>query len=630
MPFNLAILLFTLAVFGVNFWGYPLKDVHFNTLHFLSQEPFPAFWGLVLVDPATDRIDWSFLHRNEGLMTAVLYLLYRMPVSLETKLVFVNTLNVFVQALNVGLFVYVLRKLVGGSRLFPYLFLYLLYPFAAANHYWAADLPVNLAATLFLASVGFFLNVEYAAGTPIRHVALWMVPSLLCLWLSIIMVEYAICLSPLYLYLALYYSNGKTAVLKFRRIFTPQTVMASVFLVTSLLPTLLFVGHRLTVASYASRYSELAGQLHLPTALVTLAAMGGNAALVGLSYLFANTLGLLVYPLTAVLTHANYLASQPGSMFVVVVVGLAGGGVAWATSKPCAALSEAATDTRFLMVLGALWAGLAYIPFLLSIGYPRNVGLLVDRINVLGEMGVVLCVGTVLSLLQVWACRRSSGQAITMSLAVAMFAVVLLLNLHIQKAHFVEGGQKERALVKVVLDADEQLRAGWREPIFLLDRTVKDAFPRAQLQRALGPETGGSRMARMGSFVLKRYFSGITASTVFHFSEIYFFSCCPSSAPVTFNFYADWAGKPRPLVYKREEPFRLTEDAEQYTIGYASTEVWNDPSYAGEFRTYSKRSHVMMVLKIEESTFRLGGPLAYSLKAYETPRIVEVPMPGEV
>jgi hypothetical protein len=137
-------------------------------------------------------------------------------------------------------------------------------------------------------------------------------------------------------------------------------------------------------------------------------------------------------------------------------------------------------------------------------------------------------------------------------------------------------------------------------------------------------------MAKVGSFIFKRYFSGITASTTFHFNEIYFFSCCPSAAPVTFNFYADWVGQPRPLVYKREEPFRLIEDAEQYTIGYASTEIWNAPSYAGEFRTYSKRSHVMMVLKIEESTFRLGGPLAYSLEAYETPRIADVSMPGGV
>lgn len=616
MPTNLAILLFALAVLGASFWGYPLGGVNFNTLHFLSKDPFPAFWGLVIVDPATARIDFSFLHRNEGLMTGLLYLLYRMPVSLEDKLVFVNGFNLLVQVVNVGLFAHVVRKLAGANNLFPYLLLYLLYPFAAANHFWGADLPVNLAATLFLLSVSLFLNVEYGPGAMTRNFMLRIGPSLLCLWLSIIMVEYAICLSPLYVYLALYYSNGKTAVLKFRRILTPQTALASVFLLTSLLPAVLFTGHRLTVASYASRYSELAGQLHLPAALIAGAAMAGNGALVTLSYLFANTLGLLVYPLTTVFAHADYLATQPGPVIVSVLVGAAGGGVAWLVSGPRAEAAGGATDSRFLMVLGTLWAGLAYVPFILSIGYPRNVGLLVDRINVLGSMGVVLCLGAGLGLLQAKVRRGAASWPAAYSLSVAALAVVLLLNLHLQKAHFVEGEQKERALVGAVLDAAERLRAGGREPVFLLDRSAKEAFPKAQLQQALSRPSGWDKVVQVGAFVLKRYFSGITASTTFHFSEIYFFSCCPASAPVTFNFYADWAGRPLPLVYKREEPFRLIEEADHFTIGYASTEAWNDPSYRGEFRTYAKQDHVLMVLHIGESTFRLGGPLTYSFKPY--------------
>jgi hypothetical protein len=633
MPLNLAILLFALAVFGVNFWGYPLDAVNFNTLHFLSKDPFPAFWGLSVVDPATHDIDTSFLYHNEGLMVGLLYAFYRLPVSLENKLIAVNTLNILVQVVNVGFFAYVLRKLVGPVRLFPYLFLYLLYPFAAANHYWAADLPVNLAATLFLASVGLFLNVEYAAGTPIRHVALWMVPSLLCLWLSIIMVEYAICLSPLYLYLALYYSNGKTAVLKFRRIFTSQTVLAGVFLVTSLLPMFLFTGHRLTIVSYGSRFGELAEQTHLPAFLIALAVSVGNGALVFLSFLFANTLGLLIYPLAALVQHVGYLATLTASFTAgMLMVALLGGAIAWKASvaRPVQEVTNEAPDPRFLLVLGLLWAVLSYFPFFLSIGYPRNVGLLVDRVNVLGAMGVVLCANAGLCLFQGKMRWNAVAWKGSYSLAIASLAVVLLLNLQIQKAYFIEGEQKERALVAAVLDAGSRIRKEGQEPIFLLDRSAKSAFPRAQLQRSLVESTIGGKMAKVGSFIFKRYFSGITASTTFHFNEIYFFSCCPSAAPVTFNFYADWVGQPRPLVYKREEPFRLIEDAEQYTIGYASTEIWNAPSYAGEFRTYSKRSHVMMVLKIEESTFRLGGPLAYSLEAYETPRIADVSMPGGV
>jgi len=70
-------------------------------------------------------------------------------------------------------------------------------------------------------------------------------------------------------------------------------------------------------------------------------------------------------------------------------------------------------------------------------------------------------------------------------------------------------------------------------------------------------------------------------------------------------------------VYKREEPFRVTEDAEKYTIGYANTEVWDDPLKPGEFRSYPKQAYELVVFEIGESTFRLGGAVAYSLKPYE-------------
>jgi hypothetical protein len=222
-------------------------------------------------------------------------------------------------------------------------------------------------------------------------------------------------------------------------------------------------------------------------------------------------------------------------------------------------------------------------------------------------------------LLQAKVRRGTSVRRAAYALLMALSAVVLLLNVHLQKAYFIEGEQKERVLVSAVLDAAGPLRAAGREPVFLLDRSSKEVFPKAQLQEALRPSSAWDRVVQMGAFVFKRYFAGITASTTFHFSEIYFFSCCPSSAPVTFNFYADWAGQPRPLVYKREEPFRLTEDADHYTIGYASTEVWNDPSYRGEFRVYPKRNHVLMIVHIGEATFRLGGPLTYTLMPYHEP-----------
>lgn len=620
-------LLFVLAVFAVNFWGYPLDAVNFNTLHFLSKDPFPSFWGLNVVDPSTKQVDFSFLRRNEGLMAVVLYAFYCLPESLPKKLVLVNTINILVQLLNVALFVTILNKLVGGARILPYLFLYLLYPFAAANHYWGADLPVNLAATLFLFSLALFLRIDYAPDRVTRNVLLWGLPSLVCLWLSIIMVEYAICLSPLYLYLALYYSNGKSAVLKFPRLVTPYTLLASLFLLTSLLPMLLFTGHRLTVASYASRYGELAGQLHLPVSLVALAVMTGNGILVALSYLFANTLGIVLYPLAMVVEHSDHLLLWRGLSLAAVLLGVMGGWMIWLAGQQSRPEARDVPDPRFVIALGLLWAALSYFPFLLSIGYPRNVGLLVDRINVLGSMGVVLCLGTIAQLVQDRARSSRISRRAALAAAGGALAVILLLNLQLQKAYYTEGEQKERALVSAVLDHRDRWREEGREPVFLLDRSLKEAFPRAQLQRSVS-EPGGGKLAKVGAFVLKRYFSGITSSTAFNFGEIYLFSCCPSAAPVTFNFYSDWAGRPRPVVYKREEPFRLTEEDDRYILGYASTEVWNDPSHEGTFQAYPKQSHALVVMEIGEPTFHLGGPLTYTFKAYEATKVVDAPARG--
>lgn len=615
---GVSVVAFTLSVFCFVFWGYPLDGVNFNTLHFLSKEPFPDFWGLRIVDPQTNWVDLSFLYRNEGLMVAVLYIFYQMPVSLETKLVLVNMLNIAVQLLSAGLFAYVARKLVGSVRFFPYLFLFLLYPFAAANHYWAAGLSVNLAGTFFLGSLALFLNVDYAPGETIRNLVRWIVPSLLCLWCSIIMVEYAVFLSPLFVYLALYHINGRTAVLRFSRLLAPYSVIACLFLLTSILPVLLFTGHRLTMASYGARYSELAGQMHLPPGLVSLVSMTANGALVFASYLFANTLGVIVYPLVDVVRYAGSvtLLTWAGA----VPIGLLGAWMAWresASDQPKGTSVADAPDDRFLMVVGSLWAGLAYLPFLLSIGYPRNVGLTADRINIVGSMGVVFCLGTVWRLFQERLAHRFAfGPAAGIATSL-LLAVVLLVNLAIQKAHYVEGEKKERALVGAVLDARERLLARGREPIFLLDRATKGSFPLAQLRLSLNESSWWGRFGKVAGFLFERHFVRTTISTSFHFNGIYFFWCCPASAPVTFNFYADWQGRPRPVVYKREEPFRVTEDAEKYTIGYANTEVWDDPLKPGEFRSYPKQAYELVVFEIGESTFRLGGAVAYSLKPYE-------------
>ncbi|GEM_PF-2104785 len=611
----LPVFLLCMAIFGFAFWGYPLKAVHFNTLHFLSKDPFPDFWGLHVVNSATNRVDWSFLYRNEGLMAAELYFFYQLPLTLESKLVLVNSVNLGVQLLNVGLFAYSARKLAGPLHLLPYLLLFMLYPFASSNHYWQANLPVNLAATFFLASLGLFLNVDYASGKVLRNFFLWTVPSLLCLWLSIIMVEYAICLSPLYVYLALYRENGRRSVWRFRRLLTPYTAVAGLFLLTSILPVFLFAGHHLTVASYASRFNELAQQTHLPEAMVKLLVMGGNGMFVALSYLFANTVGLVVYPVTQAAGGADYLTSMGATAWIVLGLLALAVGVVWRRTMLAGLASGGATEgpvnSRFLLVVGALWAGLSYFPFLLSVGYPRNVGLTVDRINALGSMGVVLVAGTALHLLleRHRFLSRPIGAA-----TVSLVASLLLLNLQIQKVSYVEADWKERVLVEAVFQAHQQARTEWREPIFLLERGTKMLTPRERLRQALSEPTATAKLAGLGQFVWDRHFAGNSSSTSFNFDGIYFFWCCPATAQVTFNFYADWLGKPRPSVFKREGSFHFEEASDAYTIGYAAQEVWDRPGQPGEFHSYPKNRFQIVVMEIGEPTFHLGGPLTYTFK----------------
>lgn len=625
MKASLCMLVFCIAVFSLAFSGYSLDDLHFNVLFIFAKESLPDFWGLHALAPVTNQIDFSFLYRNEGLMAMMFALLHRLPLSVEEKILFHNTLNLGLQLLNVGLFAYVMRKLVGSSSLFPYLFFYLLYPFAASNHYWQANLNMTFVATLFLISLALFLNVTYETGKIWRNLLFWIIPSLIFLWLSIIMTEYAVVLSPIYVYLALYYSNRKAAIFKFDRLLTPYTVAASLLLVTSVAPLLLFSGHRLTVASYMTRYETLSGDVYLPVSLIAFAITVVNGILVFVSFLFANTVGLLVYPVAGLVAHTGYLTTLPvGIAIGIVLVAVLGGFVIWLYSIQSTPLRHETdrADDRFLMVLGGLWVFLAYFPFMLSIGYPRNVGLLVDRINVLGSMGIALCTGTLFCRLQKRVSLSYPHGMTTYAVATALLAVVLLLNLQIQKAHYIEAEQKERGLVEAVLNENIRMLAEGRRPIFLIEKTAEIVFPFTQLRRALNEPTVWGKVAKVGHFLFQRHFVDVNASTSLNFSEIYFFWCCPSSAPVTFNFFADWTEQPRPIVYKREEPFRLTEDQERYMIGYANTEIWKDPSYQGEFQSYPKKTHELVVLEIGESTFKLGGPLAYSFKKYEGREVI--------
>jgi hypothetical protein len=604
---------FGLVVFILIFWGYPLASLNFSDFHFYERE-MPVLWGLSIVDPETHRISYAFLFHNEGLMTLMYVLLNRLPLAIPDKQVFVNSFSIALQLLNAVLFTAVLLRLVGLSRLFPYLLLFLLYPFAAANHYWQACIANNLAAAFFLGSLFLFLRMDYDPGRLGRNVALYMLPSLVLLWCSIITVELAVCLSPLYVYLALYYGNGRTAVLRFRRWVTPYTVLACVFLLTSILPAFLFTGHRLTVLSYASRYAELAGDVKWAAWATAGATIAGNAVLTLISFFFANTLGTVLYPLASVIQHRAVLSVFPAEMYVglgvAVALGVTGVWVTLGQTSKQRAAGRPSPDFRFLLVLGFLWMVLAYFPFALSFGYPRNVGLTADRINALGGMGAALVLGTLLWRLA----DRWDERALLVG--TAMLIALLGANIQIQKLSYVEANRKEEALIAAVFEEAQRLRETGSDPIFLLRRERQMVPPRAQLRRSLQAETVAGRIRGVASFMVARYFTEPTVSTGFHFDGIFLFWCCPQTASHTFDFYADWRGVPRPLVYKWEGPFMLREESDQLILGYRPTAVLEDHSQPGTFRTFPKRDHQLIVLDIGESTFDLGSSLAYGFRPY--------------
>lgn len=608
--------LFGLVAFGLIFWGYPLDAMNFSDFHFYERE-LPPLWGLSIVDPETHRINYAFLYHNEGLMTLMYFLLNRLPLDIPAKQIFVNGFSIVLQFLNVGLFLTVLRKLVGPSHLFPYLMLFLLYPFASANHYWQACIPNNLSAAFFLASLLFYLHIDYVPGRLGPNVVFRILPSLALLWCSIITVELAVCLSPLYAYLTLYYSNGRTAVLRFARWVTPYSALACLFLVTSILPVFLFTGHRLTVLSYAGRYTEVAGYVNWAASVVAGATIVGNSLLTFASFLFSNTLGIVIYPLASWTQHATLLGAFPAKVYfglgIAVALGVTGLWVTFVRQLKRGASGIPSPDFRFLLVLGFLWMVLAYFPFSLSFGYPRNVGLTADRINALGSMGAVLVVGSVISLLP-----GRIGMAAFHG-AMGLLIALLSINIQLQKAQYVEADLKERALIGAIFEEEQRLRREGTQPIFLLNRTEKLVPPRIQLREALHLGSFKERMVGVATFLVKRYFIAPPVSTSFHFNGIMMFSCCPNTTSYTFNFYADSKGVPRPLVYKYEEPFRLMDKQNQYILGYLPTGIWQEPSDTGEFQSYDKRHHQMMVMEIGESTFHLGGALTYAFKRFDGP-----------
>lgn len=567
-----------------------------------------------LYDPATGGYDFSFLYSRRGLVP-IIYLLFE-TLSVGNHVVFMNALCVAVIGVNLLLFASIAGRVAGPEVALPAVVAYSLYPFAAASHFLQVIVVNNLAVTLFLLSFLLFLKAIEAPGSP-RRLLGWGLPALLVYWLSIFNHEYALFLSPLYLYAALYERRGGTTLWRFTDWRGPAVALAAGFPVVSVTAAVLLVSDVPSVLLYAPRFRELAAMLHAPEALVPALTAGLNAVLFYLSAAFSNSLGYLLYPalqlkrdLPALPDWWAELAAAGGLALVVVW------GVASIARRSAEAPAAPSRGGGFVLLVGTAWAVLAYLPFATSIGYPRIVGMMADRVNILAACGVSLVLGW---LVRRWIVSAGAAPATRRALLFACLwgvACLLLLNRFVQRDHYIDAYRKEQEIARAVLRMGEHARREGKALVVLLDRPTKVTYPRAQLMAALGEPGLVAKAKGVGAFLVNRYFTADVVSTSFHLDGLYLFGCCPDSGQQTFQGYAKLWAVPGVTVFKLEEPFRLYDDGDAWRIGYQDTRVYSRTFGADTLTTFPKRDTELLVLDLDESFFRFQGPVAYRLRPY--------------
>jgi len=621
--------LFFVFLFGFLYWDYPFDGMIISDSWFLYVLDGGEFkwWEraqLLDPDPVLYRSDlaaftptWSLLYTRRGLMPIAVWLVDR--VSVGNRQISVNVLCIFVLILNAGLFAYILRRITGPRLLVPIFICAVLYPFSAGSHFWQYIIINNLAATFFLGSLAAFLCIDHsAAKLTHRHIA-WSTLGIVCFWISVMLVDYAVFMGPLFLYLALYYSNGRQAVFRFRRFVTPASYIGLAFVLTDILAVVFIAQDAPSLLAYRSRFEEFASRVALPKEAITVLAVFANTTFFYLSTLMSNSIGYVLYPVSEVKAHYSILLE---SWWIVPGIGLVAGAALYglyAASREEEASrrsNEENRKTKFVFVVGALWAVLAYLPFATAIGYPRIVGLTADRANILALWGVSICLGVFLHKMLATSESRKLVRGTCMYTVVFVVLAALATNLYIQKEYYVENYRKEQQLARLILETQE-LHADGRAPIVLLDRKEKVKFPRMQLMTAMEQPGEGSKISALLRFLANRYFFQDYLTSSFHLDGIMMFGCCPNSAWVTFDGYAKWLNHQRVPVYKHEPPFFLEQDDGVYKIGYKVTEVWSKSF--GSFRSiaFPKREYQVIRLEIAEPFFHLRGSLAYTVEAYD-------------
>lgn len=565
------------------------------------------------VQPQPYQPSWSALAVRRGFMPIAVMGIDHLVIG--DKRVFLNWLCILVLGANVGLFGYVVWQLGGVRPVYPVVVTAVLYPFASASHFWQHLILNNLAVTFFLLSLALFLQLRPFSRVAPGPAAVAIL-SLVCYWLSILTVDYAIFLSPLFLYLALYYTNGEQRLVRFRRWVSPYTVFAALFISLTLLAGALFSQDVPTFLVYAERYKELSERMGVPVALIAPLTVIGNAVLFFMSAVTANTLGYGLYPGFTVIQNLTVFGE---SVWILIGIFALSAAAVWfwrialRTTSALHGQVHEAERRVFLLVVGGLWTILAYLPFATALAYPRTIGLTADRVNILAQYGVALCLGALgahaVSRLAAYGNRAQAVGYVGLSLGAAL----LVSNLYLQREYYVEAYHKEQQVARLILDSPVLKPHDTRTPIVLLDRKQKLLFPRARLLEAVEDRQAAPEVLRLARFVLDRYFLQDYVTSSFHLNGIMMFGCCPKSASITFQGYSKWLNVPAVMVYKNEPPLVLEEDNEAYKIGYRNTEVWTKSFGTLRFVSYPKRDFVLLRLELDEAFFQLRGPLVYNV-----------------
>jgi hypothetical protein len=570
-----------------------------------------SFSEVQLSDPRAQGVNvgaWFFMPRGG------VYLILLLVSSIGATPFFVNSASIAFQLTNLALFTYIIWRIAGSARLLPVFLAALLYPFASGGHFWQISLIHHVAVFFFLSAFVLFLCVGWSRDVSWRDVVFFGLPGLVCFWLSLNIMEHAILMPLLFAYLALYRSSGRSTLWRFCKPWSPGMGLSLAYLGVSavFIGMTLFQIHRrpsFLLQSGSVQFDTVGSFIQLPALVIKVAVVSVNALLFFAGAVLANSIGYVGYPLLSVVENVSLLLGEVSWWGVsACMVALLG---AYLLCKAPQLWSPGDSTIQpgswgFVIVLGLIWALLAYLPVSMSFAYPRVIGQITDRVNAIALFGVSLSLGGFV------AQAIQSGKRSGLIGSMATFAVtfmgitVLLVNLYLQREYWVEGYRKELGIVMDVLERLGRDPVNGRRPLVLLDRTEKPEPPRLRLRRGLQEKNPTARLFSVAKVVLSRYFTeaGETEVTSFHLKGIPLFGGGPVGGWV-FNNYAKRLGK-EPVVVYRIEPGVIVQEADDSVrlVGYRA---WP------EIR-YSLREFEPTVLKLDESFFKFRGAATYAVQ----------------